>query len=460
MEQNRYFSEAPIGIKDQKEGRANLEMMIRLPFGDQRLALTGSAERNLKMIRDHLGVSIVQRHGLLRVSGSERAVRQASFVLDRLTQAVAGHQPVDRQAVMDAIFEAQRRHGDGDNSFPSSSPRRDPNVSHRHLHTENERSTHIRNELDVYLHGKRIRAFSPAQQQYLESIRRYDLTLCVGPAGTGKTYLAVAAAVDMLKRGSVRKLVLVRPAVEAGEKLGFLPGNMQEKVNPYLRPLLDSLHDMMDFEQIQRFMVCDVIEIVPLAFMRGRTLNDALIILDEAQNTTRSQMLMFLTRLGRGSKMVITGDTSQIDLDKPRESGLVDAARRLRRVPGVGMVALNESDIVRHNLVQRIVEVYGQPNTKPHLDVPRDEPPDAPLGVPTDSQPIPDRRTVVVAQTAIQELPTDRLSSVGDHLTDAKRPTTYPAIADDIPNATDSTESSSTLGPPASRDRHDFSNDL
>ena len=206
---------------DQKEGRANLEIMIRLPFGDQRLALTGSAERNLKMIRDHLGVSIVQRHGLLRVNGNERAVKQASFVLDFLTQATAGHRPVDRQAVMDAIIEAQRRHGDGDSSFPSSSPRHDPNLSHHPMHIENERSSHIRNELDVYLRGKRIRAFSPAQQQYLESIRRYDLTLCVGPAGTGKTYLAVAAAVDMLKRGSVRKLVLVRPAVEAGEKTGL-----------------------------------------------------------------------------------------------------------------------------------------------------------------------------------------------------------------------------------------------
>ena len=194
-------------------------------------------------------------------------------------------------------------------------------------------------ELEVYLTGRCVRAMTDGQQYYLQAIHHNDLTLCTGPAGTGKTYLAVATAVAMLKRGQVRKLVLVRPAVEAGEKLGFLPGNMQEKVNPYLRPLLDALHDMMEFEQIQRFMACDLIEIVPLTFMRGRTLNDALIILDEGQNTTRSQMLMFLTRLGHGSKMVVTGDTSQIDLEDPKQSGLVEAARRLGRVPDVATVA-------------------------------------------------------------------------------------------------------------------------
>ena len=213
--------------------------------------------------------------------------------------------------------------------------------------------------------GRRIRALSEAQQRYLEAIYEYPLTLCTGPAGTGKTYLAVAAAVAMLKSGQVRKLVLVRPAVEAGEKLGFLPGNMLDKVNPYLRPLLDALHDMMEFEQIQRFMACDLIEIVPLAFMRGRTLNDALIILDEGQNTTKAQMLMFLTRLGHGGKMVVTGDTSQIDLAEPRESGLIDAARRLGRVKGVALVTLAKSDIVRHSLVQRIVEAYTPPSEMP-----------------------------------------------------------------------------------------------
>ncbi|MBI1338134.1 MAG: AAA family ATPase [Phycisphaera sp.] len=207
------------------------------------------------------------------------------------------------------------------------------------------------------------------QSRYVHAIQQHDLTLCTGPAGTGKTYLAVAVAASMLKRGQARKLVLVRPAVEAGEKLGFLPGDMQQKVNPYLRPLLDALHDMMDFEQIQRLMAVDVIEVIPLAFMRGRTLNEAVIILDEAQNTTKMQMLMFLTRLGHGSKMVVTGDTTQIDLEDPRESGLIDAARRLRKLSGVGMVTLDGTDIVRHSLVQKIVETYakqGSAHVNPH----------------------------------------------------------------------------------------------
>ena len=175
----------------------------------------------------------------------------------------------------------------------------------------------------------------------------------------------MAAAVSLLKRNEVRKLVLVRPAVEAGERLGFLPGTMQDKVNPYLRPLLDGLHDMMEFDQVARLMESDVIEIVPLAFMRGRTLNDSMIILDEAQNTTRSQMMMFLTRLGHGSKMVVTGDTSQTDLDDPRDSGLVDAVFRLRYTRGIAFSTLGKADIVRHNLVQRIVEAYENTSEKP-----------------------------------------------------------------------------------------------
>ena len=216
--------------------------------------------------------------------------------------------------------------------------------------------------MSVFLAGKTVRPKTAAQLDYVTAIHEHDLTFCIGPAGTGKTYLAVAAAVAMLKLGQVRKLVLVRPAVEAGEKLGFLPGTLQDKVNPYLRPLLDALHDMMEFEHIERFMAHDLIEIVPLAFMRGRTLNDSVIILDEAQNTTRAQMLMFLTRLGHGGKMVVTGDASQIDLDDPRDSGLIDAAHRLRHVKGVAMRTLTGTDIVRHSLVQRIVEAYENTN--------------------------------------------------------------------------------------------------
>ncbi|MBZ0172795.1 MAG: PhoH family protein, partial [Phycisphaerales bacterium] len=188
-----------------------------------------------------------------------------------------------------------------------------------------------------------------------------------------KTYLAVAAAVHMLRIGAVQRVVLARPAVEAGERLGFLPGDLQEKVNPYLRPLLDALHDMLDFGTIRRFMENDVIEISPLAFMRGRTLNNAVILLDEAQNTTRGQMKMFLTRMGHGSRMVITGDTTQIDLPDPTQSGLIDAVRRLRRIPGVGFAQLTGRDVVRHHLVQRIVEAYGdQEHNAPHAQALRD----------------------------------------------------------------------------------------
>jgi phosphate starvation-inducible PhoH-like protein len=214
--------------------------------------------------------------------------------------------------------------------------------------------------LDVYAHGKPVRARRPNQQLYLDAIRDHDLVFAIGPAGTGKTYLAVAAAIHLLKSGRVSKVILARPAVEAGEKLGFLPGDLQAKVNPYLRPLFDALHDMMDFGTIRRFMEHDVVEVVPLAFMRGRTLNNAVIILDEAQNTTMGQMKMFLTRMGQGSKTVVTGDVTQIDLPDPRQSGLIDAARRLRRVRGVSFVAFEKADVVRHDLVQRVIEAYGE----------------------------------------------------------------------------------------------------
>jgi phosphate starvation-inducible PhoH-like protein len=193
-------------------------------------------------------------------------------------------------------------------------------------------------------------------------MEEHDLCFCLGPAGTGKTYLAVAIALSMLKAGRIKRIILARPAVEAGEKLGYLPGDLQAKVNPYLRPLFDAMHDMMEFEQIKQFMVNDVIEVLPLAFMRGRTLNNSAIILDEAQNATPQQMLMFLTRLGHHSKMIVTGDDSQSDLDKSARSGLVDAVQRLRDIEGIAVVRLSRADIVRHRLVTRIVHAYGENN--------------------------------------------------------------------------------------------------
>lgn len=305
--------------------------------------MIGSAERNLKIIREALGVKVAARNGMLRISGNSQAVGRATHVLEALQSTASKRQPMDRRQLLHLIASVARQ-----------------SVDHREAPDDVART----DDLEVYTPGRRIRALTPGQRAYLGAIQQHDLTLCTGPAGTGKTYLAVATAVSMLKRSQIRKLALVRPAVEAGERLGFLPGDMQEKVNPYLRPLLDALHDMMDFAQVQRLMACDVIEAVPLAYMRGRTLNDAIIILDEAQNTTRSQMLMFLTRLGHGGKMIVTGDTTQIDLEEPRHSGLIDAARRLRGVKGVALVSLDRQDIVRHSLVQQIVQAYGdEPET-------------------------------------------------------------------------------------------------
>jgi phosphate starvation-inducible PhoH-like protein len=197
----------------------------------------------------------------------------------------------------------------------------------------------------------------------MKALLENELVFCIGPAGTGKTYLAVATAVSLLRRGRIKKIVLVRPAVEAGEHLGFLPGDLEAKINPYLRPLLDALHDLMEYEQIRRYMDNDLIEIAPLAYMRGRTLNDAAIILDEGQNATVPQMKMFLTRMGQNARIVVTGDITQVDLPSATRSGLADAIERLKDIPGIGTAFLDRSDIVRHPLVQAIVDCYESTET-------------------------------------------------------------------------------------------------
>jgi phosphate starvation-inducible PhoH-like protein len=218
--------------------------------------------------------------------------------------------------------------------------------------------------IEVFARKGVIEPFTKGQLHYINTMRKHDLTFCTGPAGTGKTYLAVAVAVSMLKKKEIRKIVLARPAVEAGERLGFLPGDLQAKVNPYLRPLFDSLEDMMEFGQMTKFIEMDIIEVIPLAFMRGRTLNEAVVICDEAQNTSRSQMLMFLTRLGRGSKMIVTGDITQTDLERGEKSGLVEAIETLKGIPNIGLVELDKLDIVRHSLVHRIVQAYDEKKLK------------------------------------------------------------------------------------------------
>jgi len=218
----------------------------------------------------------------------------------------------------------------------------------------------------IILQTKRddLRARTPNQSLYLDNIASHDITLGIGPAGTGKTYLAVASAVDALERSAVQRIVLTRPAVEAGEKLGFLPGDLGQKVDPYLRPLYDALYDLMGFDRVQKAFERNTLEIAPLAFMRGRTLNHAFVILDEAQNTTPEQMKMFLTRMGFGSKAVVTGDVSQIDLPKGHPSGLVDAEHVLKRVKGIAITHFTSKDVVRHPLVARIVDAYDAQRTR------------------------------------------------------------------------------------------------
>lgn len=224
------------------------------------------------------------------------------------------------------------------------------------------------------VNGKPISARTPNQQKLVEAIQKYDLTFALGPAGTGKTYIAIAMAVRMLKNREIRKIILSRPAVEAGEKLGFLPGDMKDKIDPYLQPLYDALEDMIPGPKLKEYMDTKVIQIAPLAFMRGRTLNDAVIVLDEAQNTTTHQIKMFLTRLGMNGKMIITGDITQIDLPRSMGSGLVQALKVLREVNGIGKVEFSKKDIIRHQLVQRIVEAYEVYDKEQKAEQDKEEP--------------------------------------------------------------------------------------
>ncbi len=333
-----------------------MEVTIDIELQEDSAGVLGSADRNLKMIRESLGVNITARQGMVRLKGESRNVRTARGVLNRLRHEVHNGKgdALNRQRVLDVIADEAGRTIDeqaGDEVLALSSDHSDMRGIARGVWD---------GKLDVYASGMRIGPKSENQSVYLNAMRDHDLTFCIGPAGTGKTYLAVAAAVHLLKQGQVRRLVLVRPAVEAGEKLGFLPGDLEAKVNPYLRPLFDALQDMVNYDTIRGFLDSDVVEVAPLAFMRGRTLNNAVVILDEAQNTTISQMKMFLTRLGLDSKMIVTGDATQIDLPDPAQSGLIDAARRFRRTKGVAFVTLERCDVVRHDLVQRIITAYGE----------------------------------------------------------------------------------------------------
>ncbi|MDX2117721.1 MAG: PhoH family protein [Planctomycetota bacterium] len=370
-------------------------MSFKVPAGHRRVSVLGAAERNLKMLREALGVAVHARDSLVLVRGEREPVAVAHRVLQRLHDAADRDAEVSRQDVLDMISDEMVRAARGP-SADAAAGAGEAIIRHP-SGREGSRGwgrgggagdlagdAFVPNpepwdgRLNVYVSGRPVRPKTLNQERYLSAIRDHDLIFGVGPAGTGKTYLAVAAAVHLLKIGRVQKVILVRPAVEAGEKLGFLPGDMQAKVNPYLRPLLDALHDMMDFPTIRRFMDNDVVEVVPLAFMRGRTLNNSVIILDEAQNTTRGQMKMFLTRMGHGSKMIVTGDTTQIDLPDPRDSGLIDAFRRLRRTSGIGFITLDRADVVRHPMVQKIIDAYGDDDSHPQPRLDMTPGPDAP----------------------------------------------------------------------------------
>ncbi|HEX6960281.1 MAG TPA: PhoH family protein [Lacipirellula sp.] len=307
-----------------------IEASIAVGNAQDLVLLLGTKDQHLRQIRGSIPAKISTRDGKIVVQGEEGAVIQATAVLEELRAAIG------RQGALDSDQVAQIIHRITGNGEPVGAA-----------------------PIDVRS-GRKIRPRTSGQSEYVQAIRNHDLTICTGPAGTGKTYLAVATAVEALRDQAVRKLVLVRPAVEAGESLGFLPGDLQAKINPYLRPLQDALRDMLDHEQVRRYMEDDVIEVVPLAYMRGRTLNNAFIIMDEAQNTTVAQMKMFLTRMGEGSKMVVSGDTSQVDLPSHAKSGLVDALHRLQGIEGFATVRLTGSDIVRHRLVQDIVRAYEE----------------------------------------------------------------------------------------------------
>lgn len=300
------------------------------------LAVFGARDQHLRAIREALGVRIVPRDGQVHIQGDDESVAQATEVLEQLQAHAQRYGNVSGEDVARTLAEV--RIGQ---ARVSSAP------------------------LPVFT-NRQIRPRTPGQARYVEAIRESDVVLCDGPAGTGKTYLAVATAVAALKEERIRKLVLVRPAVEAGESLGYLPGDLQAKINPYLRPLMDALREMMDHEAIKRYTEQDVIEVIPLAYMRGRTLNEAFMILDEAQNATIAQMKMFLTRMGNGSKIVVSGDSTQVDLPPHTRSGLIDALHRLRHVRGVAAIELTESDIVRHPLVQEIVKAYEPKPEKRH----------------------------------------------------------------------------------------------
>ncbi len=325
-----------------------VERIVNAERVEDLIAVFGSFDENIKRIEENLSVHIVNRGTDLKVSGDEEMVDKAVRTLEGLLSLAAKGETIDEQRVRYLITL----------------------VSEGNDHQVAQMAKDV---VCITAKGKPIKAKTVGQQTYMKAIQKNTVTIGVGPAGTGKTYLAVAAAVAAFRERTVNRIILTRPAVEAGERLGFLPGDLQNKVDPYLRPLYDALYDMLGAETFQKYQERGSIEVAPLAYMRGRTLDDSFIILDEAQNTTREQMKMFLTRLGFGSKIVITGDVTQIDLPDDKVSGLKDAIRVLDGVKDIAICRLTSADVVRHALVQQIINAYEKAAQKPEYKKPTRE---------------------------------------------------------------------------------------
>ncbi len=302
---------------------------------NEAIQLLGISDGNMKVIEQELNIQIITRGESIRITGDPSKQKIGKQLIEQLLLVIRKGININQRDVSTAIEMSTN----GTLEYFSE------------LYDE---------EIARNVKGKSIRAKTIGQREYVQAIRHKDLTFCIGPAGTGKTYLAVVLATQALKNGHVKRIILTRPAVEAGESLGFLPGDLKEKVDPYLRPLYDALHEILGTEQTTRFIERGTIEIAPLAYMRGRTLDDAFVILDEAQNTTKAQMKMFLTRLGFGSKMVITGDKTQIDLPRGAESDLIVAEKILGHVKGIHFQMLEQGDVVRHPLVAKIIQAYEE----------------------------------------------------------------------------------------------------
>ena len=316
-----------------------VERIVNADRVEDLISVFGSFDENIRRIEDALNVSIINRGTDLKISGVEENVDKASKALEGLLSLASKGEQIDEQRV-------------------------------RYLITLVREGNDAKDVVCITAKGKPIKAKTVGQQNYMKAISKNTVTIGVGPAGTGKTYLAVAAAVAAFRERSVNRIILTRPAVEAGERLGFLPGDLQNKVDPYLRPLYDALYDMLGGETFQKYQERGSIEVAPLAYMRGRTLDDSFIILDEAQNTTKEQMKMFLTRLGFGSKVVITGDETQIDLPSDKVSGLKDAIRVLDGIKDIAICRLTSADVVRHALVQEIINAYEKAERKTEVKKP------------------------------------------------------------------------------------------